>query len=297
MSRISDIPLGSIVAAYDGSPSAREALGWAAVRARSERRPLAVVYATGSVTLMLPDVPVRTEDLVAAAREAGERQLAEAADQVGAKAPEVEVLGVVAVDDARTALLAASQVASLLVLGSRGRGPVATLLLGSVGTSVVRHAHCPVVVHRPRHHDASPRGVVAGADGSKLSRPVLERAFAEAERADRPLTVLHSSWDLMATWSEGYSDAAPPPRGVEQEHLDMAEAMAGLREEHPDVVADVVLAAGPPIPALAAISHEAELLVLGHEQRGLADRLLVGSVAVPVVERADCPVLVVPVSD
>ncbi len=297
MTRISDIPLGSVVAAYDGSPSARDALAWAAARARADHRPLAVVYATGSVTLMLPDVPVRTDELVRAAREAGEQQLGEATDLVRVQEPEVDVVGVVAVDDARTALVAASQVASLLVLGSRGRGPISTLLLGSVGTSVVRHAHCPVLVHRHRPSEERTRGVVVGADGSKLSRAVLERAYAEAERARLPLTVLHSSWDLVAAWSESWTETSPPPRGAEQETLDLAESMAGLREDHPDVVADVVLAGGPPIPALAGLSHQAELLVVGHEQRGLADRLLVGSVAVPVVERASCPVLVVPVSD
>ena len=151
------------------------------------------------------------------------------------------------------------------------------------------------MIHRPRHTEDSERGIVVGADGSKLSRTVLERAYEEAERTRLPLTVLHSSWDLVASWGEAYNVAGAPGQGVEEEKLALAESMAGLREDHPDVVSDVVLAAGPPIPALVGLSQHAELLVLGHEQRGLADRLLVGSVAVPVVERAGCPVLVVPV--
>jgi nucleotide-binding universal stress UspA family protein len=42
-----------------------------------------------------------------------------------------------------------SEVAALLVVGHRGRGAVATRLIGSVGLGVVVHAHCPVLVVRP----------------------------------------------------------------------------------------------------------------------------------------------------
>jgi nucleotide-binding universal stress UspA family protein len=51
--------------------------------------------------------------------------------------------------DREIALLAEEEGADLIVMGSRGRGRIRRALMGSVSDSVVRHAHCPVMVVRP----------------------------------------------------------------------------------------------------------------------------------------------------
>ena len=60
--------------------------------------------------------------------------------------------------------------AGLVVMGSRGRGGLRRALMGSVSDSVVRHAHCPVLVVRPdksiEGHPRSWRGMFAGRSGS-----------------------------------------------------------------------------------------------------------------------------------
>ena len=60
--------------------------------------------------------------------------------------------------------------AGLIVMGSRGRGGLRRALMGSVSDSVVRHAHCPVLVVRPDKsvddHPRSWRGMFAGRSGS-----------------------------------------------------------------------------------------------------------------------------------
>jgi nucleotide-binding universal stress UspA family protein len=53
-------------------------------------------------------------------------------------------------DDPRHALVAASRHAALLVLGSRGRGRLASNLFGSVSRDLIRRSHCPVVIARPQ---------------------------------------------------------------------------------------------------------------------------------------------------
>ena len=58
----------------------------------------------------------------------------------------------------------------MVVLGSRGRGPMRTLLLRSVGVAVTKHAECPVVVVRPGNRGLVRNGVLVGADGSEHSQ-------------------------------------------------------------------------------------------------------------------------------
>src|SRR3954447_20728466 len=53
-------------------------------------------------------------------------------------------------------LVAQSRTADLLVLGHRGRGAVASAILGSVGLSCVLHARCPVTIVRPTEHSTPP---------------------------------------------------------------------------------------------------------------------------------------------
>ena len=96
------------------------------------------------------------------------------------------------------------------MLGSRGRGPLRTALLGSVSASVARRAHCPVVVCRPPEPEPSASiGVIVGADGRDGSQPVLEFAFAQASLRALPLTVMHCFWDVIsATRGSGSSRPA-----------------------------------------------------------------------------------------
>jgi nucleotide-binding universal stress UspA family protein len=134
-----------IVVGVDGSEGSRNALRWALDEARLRQATVAAVHVwtpafIGSELVPAGDYDANENDR--AGREVLESALA-SADTSGLASP-VEphvVSGSTAV-----ALLEASQDANLLVVGSRGRGGFAGLLLGSVSDSVVHRANCPVVV-------------------------------------------------------------------------------------------------------------------------------------------------------
>lgn len=140
--------MSGIVVGIDGSHNATRALEWAMAEAALRKAHLTVLavhavpasYWTGKPTL-LPD----DEGRVGEVREAAESAVASATAKLGESKP--EYVTVTAVDGfPAQELIKASKDADLLVVGSRGGGGFAVLVLGSVTNQVVHHAACPVVV-------------------------------------------------------------------------------------------------------------------------------------------------------
>lgn len=287
---------GTIVVGVDSSDSSQRALEWAVDQAQLEHQPITLVHAINAVEPAYADAStVYPEAALAALREDGQRVLAAARSVVERAAPELEVAEVLRLDDPRNVLLEMSGDAAMVVLGSRGRGKLSSLLLGSVGVALVRHAHCPVVVHRPSHPGVVRNGVVVGADGSEESLAVLEFAYREASLRDLPLTVVHCFWDAHTASSAPFVVSAPPV-DLDSERLLLAESMSGMTEKFPDVKVQTAMAHGLPQEVLVSIGSKMNLLVVGAHQAGRVSRMLFGSVSVAVVEHASCPVAVVPTS-
>jgi nucleotide-binding universal stress UspA family protein len=294
---------GSIVVGIDGSDSSLQAISWAAVQAVGQGRGLTLAYAvlppdsTWIDATSMRALEVHRDDNVTEAVLAGAREVV-AKDAVG-----VEVHECVRIGDPRDVLLALGQEASELVIGSRGRGPVRSLLLGSVGVSLSRGTPCPVVIHRPTRGGERRFGVVAGVDGSVRSRQVLEFAFTQASLRDLPLTVLHCVWDAQAAGvgpsllAAGAAAAfvEEAEETVESARLLVAETIAGFCQDYPEVPVRTQLARGMAADALVRLGDEGDLLVVGSHHGGVASSILLGSVSTDVVEHAHCPVAVVPV--
>jgi nucleotide-binding universal stress UspA family protein len=150
--------MGTIVVGVDGSPGSLEALRWALVESRLRGADVHVVHAW--MVPLIDAVPEPwaigapslgpSEDEVHEHLEAAARKVLDASMEEARSAdPGVEVGGALAEGRPAAALLAAAQDADLLVVGSRGRGGFAGLLLGSVSAQCVHHAPCPVVVVPP----------------------------------------------------------------------------------------------------------------------------------------------------
>jgi nucleotide-binding universal stress UspA family protein len=91
------------------------------------------------------------------------------------------------------ALIDASKDAWMIVAGSQGLGALGRLLLGSVTTGLVHHAHCPVaVIHSDESAAADANApVLLGIDGSPASEAATALAFDEASRRGVGLMALH----------------------------------------------------------------------------------------------------------
>lgn len=279
------VPTGTIVVGVDGSRSSDLAIAWAIEQAIGERRALTLVHAIEPPTAVYLDGPTLEADAA--------EMLAAARAEVARRAPDLTVHEVVQLADPRNLLLSLARDAGLLVVGSHGRGPVLSLLLGSVGVAVTRHAPCPVVVVRPGNPGVVRQGVLVGIDGSVRSLTTLDFAFRQASLRQLPLTVLHCFWDAEAVVAGGHVVGGVESL-QEQARLAVAETVAGMGEKYPDVRFRTELARGLVDEALVRAAERMNLVVVGAHHGGTASRIIFGSVAAALVEHAQCPVAVVP---
>lgn len=291
-----------VIAAVDGSDNSLRALDWAVDAARGRGAALRIVHVRQYGTWTRPGVPLTPvpdpdDDLVI---EAARRRL----DGVAGR-PVTEYLAVEGAPGAVLPELGAE--AQLLVLGSRGRGGFASLLLGSNGMAASRDADCPVVVVPPpgrETHGGGPAEPGARvAVGVKVDDPdeaalVLAFAFAEADRLGaRVQAVAAYTWPVQTFAAPG--EVVPPPvdqDAVEDETRTLAEdLLAPCRARYPQVRADAVAAPGDAAGHLVAASAGADLVVVGrHRRRLLAPARLLGSVTQAVLLHAASPIAVVP---
>lgn len=138
---------GPIAVGVDGSAESQAALGFAFARADELGVGIRALHAY-SLTMAIPRmgyVPdFEVEQVAGAARDTLDSALAPWTE----KYPDVPVTRQTVDDSASVVLVEQSRDCGLLVVGSRGRGGVAGLLLGSVSRHAIRHADCPVAVVR-----------------------------------------------------------------------------------------------------------------------------------------------------
>ena len=139
--------MSGIFVGVDGSTHSQVALDWAIREAGIRQAPLTVitiheVAASGwGGSLEFPADEVMRERDRKAVQEAVDKTVAQLGDAAPSQITVQALIGQPAPQ-----LIEASKDADLLVVGSRGTGGFARLLLGSVSTQVAEHAHCPVTI-------------------------------------------------------------------------------------------------------------------------------------------------------
>ncbi|MFD9302618.1 universal stress protein [Streptomyces sp. NPDC060048] len=203
--------------------------------------------------------------------------------------------------------------ARMLVMGSRGRGGFASLLLGSNSRAVATSAPCPVVVvaHEARGVEAaaepSAGRVVLGLHASETADDVLDFAFTEAAARGTTLQVV-SAYSVPPTPTPLVDSpfAVIPPEALVGEDEDAVPAeremlrsqtsrLAPFRATYPSVPVEQAAVPGDAAGRLVATSNSAALVVVGrHHPRRHVGSLMMGSVANAVLQHAHGPVAVVP---
>lgn len=138
-----------VVVGVDDTESSRRALEWAACEAVRRGATLQVV--TAWTWDAAEGAPLAAVDPGTLEEIAEQTQIRAVEEVVGAMDVPPVVAREVVRSTAADALVEASRHADLVVVGTHGRGPVRSVLLGSVSQSVIKHAECPVVVMPPLH--------------------------------------------------------------------------------------------------------------------------------------------------
>jgi nucleotide-binding universal stress UspA family protein len=284
---------GRIVVGIDGSKESLAAVDWAVDDLRVRPRRLHLLHACG---WSLVEAGLRGDGLHLSpeirtpegAFLVAEKLLSEAAGHVTINVPTTTEIST---DVPARALLTASRTAELVVVGAKGTGGFAGLLLGSAAAQVTAHGRCPVVVVRPAPVADGP--VVVGVDGSPASQRALEFAHAYAAAHRRALVAVHT-W----RWPDPTGPGDPVPVVYDRDLLRaseatvLANAVAGLPAD-PAVPVEQRLIPGRAARALIRASSGASLTVVGSRGLGGFTGLLLGSVSHQVLHHAAGPVAVV----
>jgi nucleotide-binding universal stress UspA family protein len=287
--------LHPVVAGVDGSPGSDAATRWAANEAARRHLPLRLVYAyrwppNYGAAPMYAAWPLGDPLEI---KRAAQELATQAAAKVRELYPALEV-DAASIEGSRVqVMLAESEHAALLVLGSRELGAWGSAVLGSVGAGVSARAACPVVVVRgPAGNADEDARVVAAVDGGETSPQVLEFAFEHASRAGIGVRAVLCWWAHLYQpigWrTEDYHQAQ------NRAYAWLSEALAGFREKYPDVPVTSVVLEEHAVNGLVGESTGAHLLVVGSHGRHALSGTLLGSVSQGVLHHASCPVAVLP---
>jgi nucleotide-binding universal stress UspA family protein len=285
-----------VVAGTDGSEESLRAVEWAAREAVRHGAPLRIVsapampprmWATGTapqgVAKMLGSVP--------------RRALAEAVTRCREVSPDLLLDGDLLTGPPALAVTGSGSGALMLVVGARGAGGFAAMLLGSVSRYAAMHASCPVVVVR-EETSAVHREVAVGIRDPHDTAAMLPFAFGEAALRGATLVAVHAwYWFPAAVGATGARQTAErlagPGRAAEDADRNLAETLKRWREKYPAVPVRHEVVHGHPGRVLASYTARSDLVVIGRHG-GHDTGPAVGAVQHAVLSHAHGPVAIVP---
>lgn len=279
-----------VVVAVDGSERNRSAVLWAAHEAADHGAEVVLVTAMQDLVVTRPQRGGRsreqeTLDMLADAR-------AEVRHVVDEQVVETRAVVGAPVE----ALLREAPAARLVVVGKRGLGGFARVLVGSTSIALAGRSPVPVaIVPDGWDPDAHPgRPIVLGVDPARPDRRPLHLAFRRARRLEVPLVAVHG-WETPAAfaWKSDVATGALAEHEREVGRM-FDDLLATWSERFPEVVVRPMRVHQHPATAILEAAEDAQLVVLGRHDLGIFGGFPVGSVARAVLHYAETPVLTVP---
>lgn len=200
--------------------------------------------------------------------------------------------------------------ADIVCVGSRGLGPVKTLLLGSVANAIVRAVHVPVLVVRPAERPAQ-RGMrlLLGYDEANCDRQATVLGwFAWPPGSSGQVIAAIDALPTFPTWLEQRArsaDAEAIAKVFAHEH---EEEIQRLRQKLNEFIrrlppifhgSEPIVAEGYPTEEIlrTAAENHVDLIVVGKSSKSFYQRFALGSTSETVLHHAHCSVLVVPMGE
>ncbi|QUW85470.1 universal stress protein (plasmid) [Streptomyces mirabilis] len=283
-----------VTAGLDGSPESLSAARWAADEAVRRGLPLRLIHAWVPLASTAADIPGKDTQ-----RHWAHRILRDAESELRELHPGLPLTTELASQDATAALLTAGAASEMLVLGSRGIGPVKGFFLGDIGLHVVARADRPVVLVRADERQdeqascAEATGVVVGLSLRRRCEEVLEFAFGAAARRGTTLRAVHCRTlpvPASSLWSSSPETAEAVARALGQE---LGTALRPWQEKFPGVRVIDEVTFDSAARAMASVASGSALLVVGRRRDRPALAPGIGPVTHAAIHHAPCPVAVV----
>jgi len=282
-----------VVVGVDGSEAALAALDWAVREAVDRDRRLRIIHAFiwpqfNHVSLgPLPSGPPSS-----GLRAAAQTIIDEAVRRAATMAPGLLVEAMIHSGASGPVLLAEAENADLMVVGSRGLGGFASLLLGSVSSQLAAHSACSVIITRSPTVDrdrSSGDRVVVGVEDPSTSGGTVEFALTEASRLRIPVTMISCVPPEPALYGVPLVDQAVLDAQCEL----LRRTVDEWQPKFPEVQIIDELVRATPGHALVDASRTARLVVVGAGGSGRFRGLHLGSVSQQVLHHASSPVAIV----
>lgn len=284
-----------ITVGIDGSEASTAAARWAASVAHAVNSRLILAHALPQEgPIYSPAAVMLQSQFLEQVREDGEAIIAAVTKILTDDFPSLVIESDMAPGPPVKHILESADNARLIVMGSTGSGALRSRLLGSTVLKVANHATCPVIVWRGAAHTPGPdqRPVIVGIDGSPLSKKAVEYAFWFADQFDTPLIAVHS-WQGASTFREGGAGILIDWEAVEQEEAALlAENLAGMAEQYPDVAVTRISEPGAAAPVMLKYADDAQLVVVGSHGRSAMAGAVMGSTSQNLLHHAPCPVMI-----